>query len=357
MFQHARSISFAALRLMLGALFVFSGFVKSADPVGTSVFVEKYLATYSMEWLLPASLYIAVALGVVEMVLGAMLVLRLMLRRALFLTTLFLAIFTVVTLLSATLLPIGDCGCFGDAVKLTPWQTFLKNVVMLPVAVWLYRGSDKGLIVRRDAVWLSALFVVAIAINVYAIRHLPLIDFMPYKVGLDLRSAVDAERHAEAESVRNILVFRDKATGERREFKDTDTACWMDENLEYEDAYVRHESHVEMQFSDLRIYDAQGQECSMELLQRNGRYAWLLVRGVDMLYGDRLRAVERLRMAYPDTYIIVIAAADRLAVEELLSMTCYEMDAMTMRSMMRAEVGVVVIDDGVIIDKRSFRDI
>ena len=167
---------------MLGALFVFSGFVKSADPVGTSVFVEKYLATYSMEWLLPASLYIAVALGVVEMVLGAMLVLRLMLRRALFLTTLFLAIFTVVTLLSATLLPIGDCGCFGDAVKLTPWQTFLKNVVMLPVAVWLYRGSDKGLIVRRDAVWLSALFVVAIAINVYAIRHLPLIDFMPYKV-------------------------------------------------------------------------------------------------------------------------------------------------------------------------------
>lgn len=342
---------------MLGAIFLFSGFVKSADPVGTSVFVEKYLATYHMEWLLPTSLYIAVALGVVEMVLGAMLILRLMLRRALLITTIFLAIFTLITLLSATLLPIGDCGCFGDAVKLTPWQTFLKNVVMLPVAVWLYRGCEAQPIVRRDIVWLGVLVVAAVGINVYAVRHLPLIDFMPYKVGLDLRSAVDAERRAEAESVRNVLLFRDKTTGEMREFDDTDTACWMDDNLEYVDAYVRHEAQAVMQFSDFRIYDARSEECSMELLQRDGRYAWLLIRDYDALNSDSMRAIERLRMAYPDTYIIVIAANDRLAVEMLLGIPCYEMDAMTMRSMMRAEVGVVVIDSGVIIDKRSFRDI
>ena len=344
------------MRLLLGAVFIFSGFVKSADPVGTSVFVEKYLATYGMEWLVSASLYIAVALGVVELVLGVMLVLRLMLSYALLATTIFLSLFTLITLLSATLLPIGDCGCFGDAVQLTPWQTFLKNVVMLPMAIYLYRGSVAVVPTLRSFMVLAGVVIVALWVNVYAIRHLPLIDFMPYKVGLDLHSAVTRERAQEQAAVRNMLVFQDKTTGERCVFDATDVSCWEDEDLEYVDAYTVSDALPDMTFSDFMLFDKHGRECGLELLQREGVYAWLFVRDFDALYGERIDAVDRLRAQYADEHIVVVVSSDSCAIEQLLGMACYTMDAMTMRSVLRSDVGVVIIDNGVILDKRSFRD-
>lgn len=352
-----QDITFVALRLLLGVVFIFSGFVKSADPVGTSIFVEKYLATYSMEWLMPLSLHVAVALGVVELALGVMLVLKKMLRYVLLATILILTLFTILTLLNATILPIGDCGCFGDAVKLTPWQTLLKNVVMLPAALWLYRKTMPRKVVKGDIVALVAAALVALGINIYAIRHLPLIDFMPYKVGLDLGSAVAAERTTERESVRSVLIFRNVSTGEICEFAGDDVDCWMDDDLEYVDARVQSESVPRMTFSDFRIFNAEGVECGLELLQMKGRYAWLFIRGAEELYGGRMCAIEYLREQYPDEYIVAVTSDAQDDVERLIGMPCYAMDAMTMRSVMRADVGVVIIEDGVIIDKRSFRDI
>ncbi len=125
-------------RWAVGGTFIFSGLVKSVDPVGTSIFVDEYLAAYSLEGLGSLSLAAAVGLGAAELSVGVMLCLRLMTRAASASASAMLAVFTVVTLLSATVLPVGDCGCFGDALSLSPWATFFKNVVLLPLAVWTY---------------------------------------------------------------------------------------------------------------------------------------------------------------------------------------------------------------------------
>lgn len=351
-----KHIGLIALRWLLGGVFIFSGLVKCVDPVGTSVFVDKYLATYSLEALLPLSLGIAVALAVVEVVVGILLVIGVLRRYVSLAATIFLSLFTVITLLSATVLPIGDCGCFGDAVKLTPWQTFFKNIVLLPMAVVVWRTSESETPKwRRVAIIAIVTLALPIALNLYSLRYLPLVDFMPYKVGVDLRHAVQAER--DGEEVRSILIFENSATGEVVEFAAEDTSCWLNPDLEYVDARTESTSTKAGKFADFRIYNCDNEDVTLEVLNRPGRVAWLCVNDSDLLTGLRLQYAERLLKAYPPQAVVVVTGTNTAYVSVLLKSDVYTMDAMTLRSMMRADIGVVVINDGVIEFKADIRDI
>lgn len=341
---------------LLGALFVSSGVFKSVDPVGSSIFVEKYLATYGLDALLPAALAIAIVLAVVEMALGIMLIADVLRRPVALVTSCFLALFTVVTLLSATVLPIGDCGCFGDAIKLTPWQTFLKNVVMLPMAVALWWYSERRETTWRYVVVVSALAVIIpLGVNLYSLRYLPIVDFLPYKEGVNLREEVAAER--ESATVRSILIFNNTTTGETVEYPADATECWLNPDLEYVDARTETMAVNRGAFADFAIYDSEGVECSMELLNHSGRVAWLCVNDAEALAGSRLEGVEALFDAYPSEAIVVVTSSDPEQLATTLDHAVYTIDAMTMRSIMRAKVGVVVLNDGVIEAKLDVRDI
>ena len=354
--SNLKNITLVAVRWLLGGVFIFSGLVKCVDPVGTSVFVDKYLATYSLESLLPFSLTIAVALAVVEVTMGILLVIGVLKRYVAIAATIFLALFTIITLLSATVLPIGDCGCFGDAVKLTPWQTFLKNLVLLPMAIAVWCSSEmESPKWRRVSIITIVTLALPIAINLYSLRYLPLVDFMPYKVGVDLRHAVQAER--ESEEVRSILVFENSATGEVVEFPAEDTSCWLDSNLEYVDARTESISAKTNKFADFRVYNRDNEDVTLEILNKSGRVAWLCVNDTSLLTGIRLQYVERLLETYPPQAVVVVTSANTPYVSVLLKSDVYTMDAMTLRSMMRADVGVVVINDGVIEFKSDIRDI
>ena len=350
----SKHICFVALRWLLGATFIFSGFVKSVDPVGTSIFVEKYLATYSLEALLPVALPIAIVLGASELLLGLMVVLRAMERYIYSLCFGLMACFTLITLLSATLLPIGDCGCFGNAVMLTPWGTLLKNIVLLGVAYLLWRRGAQHTIFKRDYIILVATLFVSVGLNLYALRYLPLIDFLPYKVGTDLRDSVTRERAAEEEAVRTILICRNPQTGELCEVDANDTS-WYEWDVV--DTRVEVGDVADMTFSDFRIYDAAGGEHSLELLWRDGRVAWLCIADCAKLTGARLDGVERLFEQYPREQIVVLSSDNCERVSAKLGVECYAVDAMTLRSMMRADVGVMLLNDGVVELKSDIRDI
>ena len=354
--SNLKNITLVAVRWLLGGVFIFSGLVKCVDPVGTSVFVDKYLATYSLESLLPFSLTIAVALAVVEVTMGILLVIGVLKRYVAIAATIFLALFTIITLLSATILPIGDCGCFGDAVKLTPWQTFLKNLVLLPMAIAVWRSSEtESPKWRRVAIIAIITLALPISVNLYSLRYLPLVDFMPYKVGVDLRHAVQAER--ESEEVRSILVFENSTTGEVVEFSAEDTSCWLDPNLEYVDVRNESISAKVNKFADFRVYNRDNEDVTLEILNKSGRVAWLCVNDTSLLTGLRLQYAERLLETYPPQALVVVTSTNTEYVSVLLKSNVYTMDAMTLRSMMRADVGVVVINDGVIEFKSDIRDI
>lgn len=334
------------LRWVLGTVFIFSGAVKCVDPVGTAIYVEKYLATYSLSELAVASEPIAIVLMVVEFAVGLLLILGVCRRGVAFLSSAMLLIFTIITLLSATVLPIGECGCFGDAVKLTPWETFFKNMALLPISIYIWHISDRG---RRftivDFVSVAIALVLPFAVSLYTLSTMPLVDFLPYKVRVNLRERVDNERRVIEKSTRTVLRFRDLDTGAIEEFDATATECWAKESLEFVESANIVDSTVELEYSDFVLYNSDGEDVTSEVLNRNGRIALLCINDATSIDASARRAIEYLYSLYPSSAVYVVSATK---IESGLPSAHLLVDAMTLRSIIRADVGIVVLCDGVV---------
>lgn len=348
-------------RWIVGATFLFSGFVKSVDPVGTSIYVEEYFSTYSLDMLDPLSSAAAVALGAAELCIGAMLCCRLLTRAAALAAVLLLALFTVVTLLGATVLPIGECGCFGSVLTLSPWATFAKNLILLPLSYAVLRsvrGESLWRMSRRRTAAFAAVVFTALGINIYAYRHLPLIDFMPYRVGVDLAEEIRAEREALASAVSARLVCRNESTGQVKEFDADDPSWW--EGWEVVSTHAE-DTAADTRFGDFALYDISGDEVSHEVLDFASRQHLLCIARMDYLSPRSMRRIDSFvsRAEAAGERVVCLTADDLegdMAVVAGHVMRCYNIDAMVLRSMLRAGVGVVTLDDGVIVDKRSWRD-
>lgn len=147
-------------RLILGATFLLSGFTKVVDPWGTAIKINEYLSIYGFEFLEPGSMAFSIWLCGAEMMMGCMLLCKVRIRLVSIFALVSMLFFTGLTLLSATIIPVEDCGCFGEALKLTPWQTFFKNLVLLPMAavVWYRYRHDRIFAFRRVEVVLTLFF-------------------------------------------------------------------------------------------------------------------------------------------------------------------------------------------------------
>lgn len=334
------------LRWVLGSVFIASGAFKCVDPVGTAIYVEKYLATYSLSELAPASEVIALALMVVEFAIGLLLILEVWRRGVAFLSSAILLVFTVITLLSATVLPVGDCGCFGDAVKLTPWETFFKNLVLLPISIYIWHKSDsEHRFTMVDFISVAISLALPLGVSLYALSTMPLVDFLPYKVGTNLRERVESERNAIEESTRTVLRFKSVETNSIVEFDAMATECWTDESLEFVESATIVDKVVDMEYSDFVLYNSDGEDVTAEVLSCGGRIALLCINDATAIDNSTQRAIEKLYSLYPASAIYVVSATQ---VESGLPSTHLLVDAMTLRSIIRADVGIVVLRDGVV---------
>lgn len=179
-------------RLLLAVVFIFSGFVKAVDPLGTQYKLTDYLRAMHLGGLLPemAVLVFSVALAVLEFCLGIFLLFAIRRRFTSKAVLALMLIMTPLTLWLALANPISDCGCFGDAVVLSNWQTFWKNVVLLAAAIVVACWPQKMFrFVSESNQWIvinySALFV--LLLSAYCLYDLPIFDFRPYRIGTDLR--------------------------------------------------------------------------------------------------------------------------------------------------------------------------
>ena len=159
--QRARSLITGVCRLVLAVVFIVSGFTKVIDPWGTSIKINEYLTIYGFDYLIPASMVFSIWLCGAEMMMGCMLLCKVRIRLVSIFALVSMLFFTILTFLSATFIPVEDCGCFGEAIKLSPWETFFKNLALLPMAavVWAYYRNDKILAFRRSEVALTVFFL------------------------------------------------------------------------------------------------------------------------------------------------------------------------------------------------------
>src|SRR5690606_21207084 len=178
-------------RIVVGLLFIFSGLIILNDPVGFSFKLQDYFApeVLNLEFLMPYALILAIFLVIIEVVLGVSLLLGYLRSFTLWMLLLMIVFFTFLTFYSAYFNKVTDCGCFGDAIPLTPWQSFWKDVILLVLILILFAGKKyiRPLMttnIRSLVVMLT--FVVCLGIAYYVLQHLPIIDFRPYKIGANI---------------------------------------------------------------------------------------------------------------------------------------------------------------------------
>src|SRR5690554_6294903 len=182
-------------RIFVGVLFIISGLIKLNDPVGFSFKLEDYFAqdVLNLPFLAPLALAIAVFVVIFEVVLGVMLLLGYKKKFTLWTLLLIIVFFTFLTFSSAYFNKVTDCGCFGDAIKLTPWESFFKDIVLLVLILLLFFGRKHlaplfGNNTKRYTVAFALIACVIFAY--YVLNHLPAIDFRPYKIGANIEEGM-----------------------------------------------------------------------------------------------------------------------------------------------------------------------
>ncbi|MDP2686599.1 MAG: DoxX family membrane protein [Aequorivita sp.] len=188
-------------RIIVGVLFIISGLIKLNDPVGFSFKLKDYFAPEVLDlgFLVPYALLIAIFLVIIEVLLGVALLLGYLKKFTLWSLLLMILFFTFLTFYSAYFNKVTDCGCFGDAIKLTPWESFSKDIVLLILILILFIGRkyiQPFFSTNVRSILIFASFVFCLAITYHVLQHLPIIDFRPYKIGANIQDGMSVPEDA-----------------------------------------------------------------------------------------------------------------------------------------------------------------
>ena len=309
-------------RFVLALTFIFSGVVKLIDPRGTQYKIEDYAIAFGLPALTPQMLplALAVSLAMLEFYVGYNLFFGIRRRTTTRLAIAILVVMTPLTLYLAVTNAHMDCGCFGDALVLTNWQTFAKNLVLLCtalVAAVNYRRLTRFITERNQ--WLLSLYalVFALALALYNIRYLPVMDFRPYRIGVDLPKAMMEEwEHAE-----------------------------------------------KMQYADFAIISPEKGDITMEWLEQPG-YKFLLVSPhLDSADDGAIDEINNLydycrQHEYP---FLALTSSDDEMIDRWKNFTGGEYpfaiaDGIALKTVVRSNPGLVLLHDGVIYHKWSVND-
>ena len=343
-------------RVLFAISFIVAGFYKAIDPWGTILAMRNYLVAYDItapDWLVTT---LSIWLSGAELMMGCMLLFKVRIRMVSIFSVLSMIFFTILTLLSATVIPVEDCGCFGELIKLTPWQSFAKNAVLLPMAFcfWYRYRPDRIFAFSKLEFFLMCLFFTfAMSMGYYHYRHLPLIDMLPYKVGVNIAEEMDnATAQQTSEDV--ILVYRNRRTGRLREFSLDDKAWHNDNRWEWVETRVESDKNsVEPMILEFYISNAEGDKTA-EILSHQGKLYMLFMKNLEHNeeVRNRFNAVESYVAEYGGTIIYVTPEN----ITEPNS-NIYNMDSKTMKTILRADYGLVEMEKGVITAKYNYRDI
>ncbi|MEG1750014.1 MAG: DoxX family protein [Tannerellaceae bacterium] len=206
-------------RLLIGVVFIFSGTVKAVDPMGGAIKISEYFSSFGLDKLQPFTVPISFNLAAAEFALGICMLLGVYRRYTSILILLFMAFMTPLTLYLALFDPVSDCGCFGDVLVISNWQTFYKNIVLLAAAVIVFIYNQRLLQGYTYKVyWFVALysfiFCAGFAYRNYS--HLPIIDFRPYKIGNNIPALMTIPEGKEADQYHYSFIY--EKNGVKKEF-------------------------------------------------------------------------------------------------------------------------------------------
>lgn len=360
--QKLRITAVNVCRFVLAATFIFSGYVKAIDPLGTLYKLKDYAAAMSLNGLLPdwVLVGVAIALGALEFALGVFMLFAVRRHVVSRITLAFMAAMTVLTLWIFVADPVKDCGCFGDALKLTNGETLLKNIVLSACAALVaWRPVDMARFISRSNQWIVRYYTVAYIVitSVYCLYTLPIFDFRPYHVGMNIKQGMEIPEGAEQPEFESTFLLR--KNGETREFT---LDNYPDSTWEYIDTRtVQTKKGYEPPIHDFALTSCDtGEDITEQVLTKKG-YTFLLVSprlavADDSNFGDIDQIYEYAEENGADFYCVTASANDEIERWRDLTGAEYQFcnaDETTLKTMIRSNPGLMLLKDGTITGKWS----
>ena len=346
-------------RVLLGILFIFSGFVKGVDPVGTQYRIVDYFIAYGTDWAFSWALPLSVIMNAAEFVLGMMLLFNVKIRTTLWLTLIMMVFFTVTTINDALYNPVPDCGCFGSAIIISNWQTFYKNLLILAflmVAFFAQKKLRPWFSIQAGYVLAFVFILGFVSFEVYNIRHLPMLDFREWKVG---KRMVQKDKLP----LQYFLKYKNTKTGEEKEYVSPDypydDSVWMSQ-WEFIDQRVVDPNP---KTTDLMIEDAEGNNRTAEIIE-NPDFQFMLVAydlsKTDLSKIEEIRAFASSCQEKGYSFIILTSTlpeeAGAFIERNNLSMDYCFTDDVSLQAMIRSNPGLVLLKDAVVLGKWHYND-
>jgi len=350
-------------RWAVGLVFLFSSFVKGVDPMGTAFKVQEYMTAWSIggltfEWALPLADVASVTLICAEFLVGMLLITNAYRRLSAWLLVLMMLFFTTTTLVDAITNKVTDCGCFGDAVKLTNWQTFWKNVALDVPTVWIF--LTRNLLYKRRFERDGIIFIFSVAamlvFEIYNIKHEPVIDFRPWKIGnkmMDLEST---------EGMKSYVTYRNTQTGESEEFESAQLMERLaDEKwaAEWEWESSRVVDPREIAAPGFSMLDLEGEDRAMDLLPAEDGMLIVTVHHIDKVKAKGVTEVKRAMTLAEDNGIRIVLLTSALPEEvqawmadnDISGLDYLFADATAIETMMRGNPGFMYVKNATVVDK------
>lgn len=352
-------------RLLVGALFIFSGFVKAIDPMGSTFKFKDYFLAFGMDSLAGLAFSMAVILSALEFSVGMLILFNVYKKSAAWLALLFMLFFTPLTLILALTNPVTDCGCFGDALILTNWETFGKNIIILAFTFVVFftrnKEKDKSSGITQNLL-LAFSLVIALGCSYYSYRHLPFIDFRPYHIGANIQESMTIPEGAAADEYKSI--FKYEKDGVIKEF-DESNYPWQDSSWTYVDVeQIKIKEGYKAPIHDFSISNEQSGDITEQVLN-DSSYTFLLVsrhlKGMNLINLKEINELAAWCRNQNYNFICLTASAD----DEINSFKdknnafydFYTTDEIQLKTIIRSNPGLVLLQNGTILNKWHWRDI
>ncbi len=347
-------------RIFVGGLFIFSGLIKLNDPVGTQIKMEEYFTVFAdsfasfFSWFIPAALPISMFLSVLEIVIGVAVLIQYRMKVTSVILLALLLFFTALTFFSAYTGKVTDCGCFGDAIPLTPWQSFYKDVILLVFVMhlfWHRRRLAPLVEMKLSRVLLIATTVISIFVGYYAIAHLPFIDFRPYKV----LNSIPQEMIPEEEPIVVYSFIKDGESVESTEF------LLPADGYEYDTSWVSNIKESTAKITDYQVLGVDGDDYTQESFA--GKKVFLIFYNVHKSQTSAMQDITAMVDALPsDVQVMAFTSSsgpdfEAFRHEYQLAAPYYFLDATVLKAMIRSNPGMMVVQNGIVLGKWHANDI
>jgi len=345
-------------RFFVGGLFIFSGLIKLNDPIGTKIKMEEYFEVFAgdfgsfFHYFIPWSLEIGMIMIILELALGAAILIYWRMNLTTWVLLGLMVFFTFLTFYSAYFDKVTDCGCFGDAIKLTPWESFTKDNILMVFVLhlfWYRKSYEPSWKTNTGNLVVGATVVICFTLGIYAIRHLPFIDFRAYRIGNNIPEQMIAPEQPIIE-----YVFEKDGKEVR------DTKFLTEEGYKYISSHILNEDKIKPKITDYSVSSPEGEDMTQYTFK--GKKLLIVMFDVSKASTDNISEIKKLTEQLEgkvDCFVMTSSGSEAMEAfrhEHQLAVPYYFADATVLKTIIRSNPGIALWNNGTVLGNWHHND-